>query len=130
MAIPDIELPEEATDKPPSPSALRANHPPQWLVAVIANIKGETKLPYGPSDAAAEYDRPETIQAIRQAIETDGHHTVFLNADPQLPFNLRDINPDICFNIAEGSGDDAREAQVPALLAMLHIPLYRLTRPG
>jgi D-alanine-D-alanine ligase len=30
--------------------------------------------------------------------------------------------PDICFNIAEGLGGDAREAQTPALLEMLRIP--------
>jgi D-alanine-D-alanine ligase len=32
------------------------------------------------------------------------------------------VQPDICFNSAEGLGGDAREAQVPALLEMLGIP--------
>jgi D-alanine-D-alanine ligase len=35
---------------------------------------------------------------------------------------LRDFVPDICFNISEGITGDSREAQVPALLEMLHIP--------
>ncbi len=96
---------------------------PQWLVGVIANVKGETLLPMnGPADAGAEYDRSDTIQAIRAAIESDGHNTVFLPADSNLPLALHDIRPDICFNIAEGLGGDGREAQAPATLEMLGIP--------
>ena len=94
-----------------------------WRVAVIANVKGETKLPQdAPADAGAEFDRKETIEAIQAAIESDGHFTKFLSADDNLPFALRDFCPDICFNIAEGIFGDGREAQVPALLEMLRIP--------
>ncbi len=94
-----------------------------WRVAVIANIKGETKLPHeGPSDAGAEFDRIETIQAIRSSIESDGHLTEFLPADSTLAERIEEFCPDICFNIAEGQGGDSREAQVPALLEMLHVP--------
>ncbi|WP_075074620.1 D-alanine--D-alanine ligase family protein [Longilinea arvoryzae] len=94
-----------------------------WRVAVVANVKGETLLPQdAPADAGAEFDRRETIQAIQDAIESDGHYTKFLSADANLPFALRDFCPDICFNIAEGICGDGREAQVPALLEMLHIP--------
>ncbi len=64
----------------------------------------------------------QTIQAIRSAIESDGHVTSFLQADATLPDRLKRFYPDICFNIAEGMGGDAREAQVPALLEMLHVP--------
>src|SRR6185436_19839175 len=39
-----------------------------------------------------------------------------------LPYAIKEAKPDICFNIAEGLGGDAREAQVPALLEMLQIP--------
>ncbi|NMB87376.1 MAG: hypothetical protein GYA17_03385, partial [Chloroflexi bacterium] len=92
-------------------------------MAVIANVKGKSALPTdGPADAGAEFDRKETIEAIQAAIETDGHTTVFLPADANLPYALRDLCPDICFNLAEGLGGDAREAQVPALLEMMHIP--------
>jgi len=95
-----------------------------WKVAVLANIKDESKpKPEGvPPDAFADFDHIETIDSIRAAIETDGHQTVFLQADTDLPYTLRDVKPDICFNIAEGLGGDAREAQVPALLEMLRIP--------
>jgi D-alanine-D-alanine ligase len=124
-AMNDSGLTQE--DKPPSsrleePPGTSPAHP-QWLVGVIANIKGETPLPLdGPADAGAEYDRSDTIQAIRAAIESDGHNTVFLPADANLPFALRDIRPDICFNIAEGLGGDGREAHAPATLEMLGIP--------
>ncbi len=106
-------------DKPPSRRMKRF-----WKVAVLANIKDEMKpKPEGvPPDAFADYDHIETIDALRAAIETDGHQTVFIQADEDLPFALKDEKPDICFNIAEGLGGDAREAQVPALLEMMKIP--------
>ncbi|MBE0698760.1 MAG: hypothetical protein IH586_17715, partial [Anaerolineaceae bacterium] len=114
-----LEQQEQESEKPPS-SRPRPARP--WRVAVIANIKGETSLPQdGPPDAGAEFDRIETIQAIRSAIESDGHLTQFLPADSTLADRIREFCPDICFNIAEGQGGDAREAQVPALLEMLHV---------
>lgn len=114
------EKEQSESDKPPSISPRPAR---PWRVAVIANVKGESTLPVNaPGDAGAEFDRPETIQAIQDAIETDGHTTFFLPADTNLPYTLRDLCPDICFNIAEGLGGDGREAQVPSLLEMLNIP--------
>ncbi|NJC98510.1 MAG: hypothetical protein C3F07_16770 [Anaerolineales bacterium] len=95
-----------------------------WKIAVLANIKDESKpKPEGvPPDAFADFDHIETVDAIRSALETDGHQTVFIQADTDLPYALKEVKPDICFNIAEGLGGDAREAQVPALLEMLRIP--------
>jgi len=95
-----------------------------WKVAVLANIKDDnTPKPEGvPPDAFADFDHIETIEHIRAAIETDGHETVFLQADRTLPFTMQESQPDICFNIAEGLGGDAREAQIPALLELFGIP--------
>jgi D-alanine-D-alanine ligase len=106
-------------DKPPSRRFKR-----YWKVAVLANIKDESvPKPEGvPPDAFADFDHIETIDAIRAALESDGHHSVFIQANSDLPYALREEKPDICFNIAEGLGGDAREAQVPALLEMLQIP--------
>lgn len=118
ISLQDME--NQESDKPPSKKPRPAG---PWRVAVIANVKGETALPFnGPQDAGAEFDRRETIQAIQAAIESDGHETVFLPADHNLPFALLAARPEICFNIAEGLGGDGREAQVPALLEMLGIP--------
>jgi D-alanine-D-alanine ligase len=97
---------------------------PKWRVAVIANIKdaGQPLPPGVPADAFADFDNIETIDQMRAAIETDGHKTTFLVADATLPQALLRYKPDICFNMAEGLGGDAREAHVPALLEILKIP--------
>lgn len=116
--MPETALPAE--EQPP----VRLKPEKPWLVAVLANIKDES-VPLPPdvaADALADYDHIETIEHIRATIESDGHRTVFLQADRELPYALREVKPDICFNIAEGLGGDAREAQVPALLELLRIP--------
>ena len=84
-------------DKPPSPQG-------PWKVAVIANIKDEhQERPADvPPDAFADFDHIETIQSIQAAIETDGHKTLFLEANADLSYALKEAQPDICFNIAEG----------------------------
>jgi D-alanine-D-alanine ligase len=112
---------EKENEKPPS-SSRRSARP--WRVAVLANIKEHDKpLPAEvPPDAGADYDYIETINHIRAAIETDGHWTMFIQADSNLPYALKSAKPDICVNIAEGLGGDAREAQTPAMLEMLKIP--------
>lgn len=112
-------MPPRSEDKPPRRRLKR-----YWKVAVLANIKDDSMpKPDGvPPDAFADFDHIETVTSIRAAIETDGHQTAFIQADADLPYALRDEKPDICFNIAEGLGGDAREAQVPALLEMLQIP--------
>ena len=114
-------LQEKEPEKPPSPAPRPAR---PWRVAVLANIKEHDKpLPLDvPPDAGADFDYIETINKIRAAIETDGHWTMFIPADSNLPYALKAARPDICLNIAEGLGGDAREAQVPAMLEMLKIP--------
>ncbi len=114
----------------PEPIAREEEKPPSrrmkryWKIAVLANIKDDNHpKPEGvPPDAFADFDHIETINSLRAALETDGHETVFIQADEDLPYALREAKLDICFNIAEGLGGDAREAQVPALLEMLKIP--------
>jgi D-alanine-D-alanine ligase len=120
MIIPMQEQ-EKDNEKPPS-SHPRPARP--WRVAVLANIKEHDKpLPSDvPPDAGADFDYIETIDRIRAAIETDGHKTIFIQADHNLPYAIKEAKPDICFNIAEGLGGDAREAQTPALLELLKIP--------
>jgi D-alanine-D-alanine ligase len=93
------------------------------LVALIANIKGETELPAdSPPDAGAEFDREETIQSILGAFESGGHRAMFIPAGKGLGEALEKYRPDICFNIAEGISGDGREAHIPALLEMYNIP--------
>ena len=80
-------------DKPPD-SLPRPARP--WRVAVIANVKGESTPTAEAEDASAEFDSKDTIQAIQSAIETDGHSTIFLQADSNLPIRLNQVCPDIC----------------------------------
>ncbi len=115
-------MPETSNREEEKPPGNRTKR--YWKIAILANIKEDDHpKPDGvPPDAFADYDHIETVDSIRAALETDGHQTVFIQADKDLPFALREIKPDICFNIAEGLGGDAREAQVPALLEMFGIP--------
>jgi D-alanine-D-alanine ligase len=56
------------------------------------------------------------------ALEDGGHRVTFLEGDVTLYDSLRQVKPDICFNICEGHFGDSREAQVPAILEMLRLP--------
>jgi len=76
----------------------------------------------GGNDAEAEYDPPETIDAIRSAIESLGHEVVPLEANSSLPQELNEAKVDLVFNIAEGLSGRNREAQVPALCELVGIP--------
>jgi D-alanine-D-alanine ligase len=94
-----------------------------WRVALIHNLKYHVLAgPEAPPDALAEYDSIETVQALEDALLAGGHQVVALEADETLVDTVRQVAPDICFNIAEGLRGDARESQVPALLEMLGIP--------
>jgi len=94
-----------------------------WRVALLYNLKQNVRVgPDAPPDALAEYDSVETAQAIEGALLAGGHQVIPLEADETLLDTLRQVAPDICFNIAEGLRGDARESQVPALLEMLGIP--------
>jgi D-alanine-D-alanine ligase len=94
-----------------------------WRVALLYNLKQNVLAgPAAPSDALAEYDSVETVQAIADALLARGHQVIPLEADETLLDTIRRADPDICFNIAEGLRGDARESQVPALLEMLGIP--------
>lgn len=87
-------------------------------VGLCYNVK---KGPVGlEADSEAEFDAPTTIEALLQAIGSNGYEAVPLEATPELPARLGDI--DLVFNIAEGLQGRHRESQVPALLELLGIP--------
>jgi len=74
-------------------------------------------------EAAAEFDRPETIQAICNAIASFGHAVEPIgNLATLMPRLLAGERWDLVFNIAEGLFGYAREAQIPALLEAYRIP--------
>jgi D-alanine-D-alanine ligase len=91
--------------------------------ALLANMqKNAPSIPGISADMWDDLDSEKTIHAITEALESCGHQVTFLEGDKTLFDNLRQLSPDICFNICEGHFGDARESQVPAILEMLRIP--------
>ena len=72
-------------------------------------------------DRYAEWDTPETIDAVRCAL-AEIHDVSPIEADEHAYQKLCDERPDLVFNMAEGLFGVSREAQVPAMLEMLQIP--------
>jgi D-alanine-D-alanine ligase len=76
-----------------------------------------------PEDALEEYDSLETVEAIVAALETQGHSVIRLGGGSEFLISILREKVDLVFNIAEGLGNyRSREAQVPSILEMLHIP--------
>ncbi len=83
---------------------------------------------YG-EEETAEFDRPDTIDAIEAALQHVGFRTERIGHIRALTHRLaRGDHWDIVFNIAEGLHGFAREAQVPALLDAYGIP-YTFSDP-
>ncbi|HEV7225558.1 MAG TPA: hypothetical protein VGN42_22825 [Pirellulales bacterium] len=79
----------------------------------------------GPAaDVEEEFDSPETIDAIADAIRSLGHEVELLGDGEPLVRKLLDRpRPELVVNIAEGTGSGrCREARVPAVLEMLNVP--------
>lgn len=92
-------------------------------VALLANLKKNApEWPGMTPDYWDDLDSEETIAAITAALESRGHQVTFVEGNFTLYDRLRHVEPDICFNIAEGHFGDSREAQVPAMLEMLRMP--------
>jgi D-alanine-D-alanine ligase len=80
-------------------------------------------------DETAEFDRPDTIEALEKALGALGHQTNRIGNARQLVERLaRGDRWDLVFNIAEGLHGRAREAQVPAILDLYEIP-YTFSDP-
>lgn len=74
-------------------------------------------------EETAEFDRPETINAIEQALTSLGYETDRIGHIRSLARRLTDGDRwDMVFNIAEGLRGFGREAQVPAVLEAFDIP--------
>lgn len=92
-------------------------------VGITYNLKKDFPQPENqPIDLLEEFDAEETIDAIREALEGEGHEVIKLGGDTGLIDRLRQTSVDIVFNIAEGLEGRNREAHIPALLEFLNIP--------
>lgn len=72
-------------------------------------------------DFYAEWDDEETIAAVRSAL-SGKHRVIPIEANEEAFEKLRQLRPEIVFNMAEGLSGSSRELQIPAMLEMLRIP--------
>lgn len=105
----EVQPEQQPEDPPGARSALR--------VGLACNRKKDHS-----SDAEAEFDEPETIDAICRALTAGGYAPAVLDAAEDFPAQLRQMRPDIVFNIAEGRTGRNREAQVPAICEYYGVP--------
>lgn len=74
-----------------------------------------------PPDWDAEWDTEETIDAVKSALSTE-YEVIPIEADENAIEKLKELRPDIVFNMAEGKDGPNRESHIPAMLEMLGIP--------
>jgi D-alanine-D-alanine ligase len=93
-------------------------------IGITFDLKGNAPLPGGaPDDFFEEFDDPSTVAAIADALRELGHEPIELGDGPEMVRRILDDPPDFVFNFAEGQGAGrSREARVPAVLELLHIP--------
>ena len=74
-------------------------------------------------DLYAEWDEPETIEAVASALEGVGE-VIRLEAGKDFPRQVMEAKPDFVFNIAEGLYGVNRESHVPSICEFLGIPYH------
>jgi len=72
-------------------------------------------------DMQAEWDAPETIAAVKSALE-ERHEVILVDAGEDAYAALEKTRPDIVFNMAEGASGPCREGFIPSILDHLKIP--------
>ena len=93
------------------------------VVGITCDLREEYLAQGFSEEEAAEFDRPDTIEAIEQALRGLGYRTDRIGNIKSLASRLVSGHRwDIVFNIAEGLHGSGREAQVPALLDAYGIP--------
>jgi len=86
-------------------------------IGIACNIKRSRA-----TDAEAEFDEPETVEAIADALRGGGYAPELLEATEDFPQKLAAAHPDLVFNIAEGRAGRSRESQIPAICDYFGVP--------
>lgn len=88
------------------------------------NVKHEKPVAELASDEVLDFDSWEVIAGLKTTLEELGHSVEMVEADLGAYEKLKGLRGkiDMVFNIAEGLGGDAREAQIPLFCEMLGIP--------
>lgn len=93
------------------------------LVGLTYDLKDDYLAAGYSAEQVAEFDSPDTIDALEAGIRALGHETVRIGSIRALTrFLAAGSRCDLVFNIAEGMFGAGREAQVPALLDAWEIP--------
>ncbi len=74
------------------------------------------------TDEFVEFDDMNTINSIKNAIESGGHEVILVEANENAYEKLKNSKLDFVFNFSEGLHGNSRESQIPAMLEMLQIP--------
>ncbi len=94
------------------------------LVGITYDLRFEYLAEGYGEEETAEFDRPDTVDSIEDALRTLGFETDRIGHARRLAERLAAGHRwDIVFNIAEGLGGFGREAQVPAMLEAHGIPV-------
>lgn len=92
-------------------------------IGIAYSLKPDDADGEGPDDRYEEFDKPETIEALAEAIRGDGHDVSLLGDGREFLAKMLADPPDFVFNIAEGQGIGRdREARVPCVCEMLGVP--------
>jgi D-alanine-D-alanine ligase len=99
------------------------------LIGLTYDLRAEYLAAGYSEEETAEFDRPDTIEAVEKALEQLGHQTDRIGNARQLINRLAQGDRwGLVVNIAEGLHGIAREAQVPAILDVYQIP-YTFSDP-
>jgi D-alanine-D-alanine ligase len=91
-------------------------------IGIAYSAKPDNPSSDGPDDLYEEFDKPETIEALAEAIRSDGHDVSLLGDGREFLQKMLDAPPDFVFNFAEGQGISRnRESRVPAVCEMLRV---------
>lgn len=94
----------------------------KWGISPHTRDSSYKQIDHDPAmDLYAEWDTSATINAVRDAL-AEHHIVTMIEANEDAYLKIRELRPDIAFNIAEGLTGVSREAQIPAILEMLNIP--------
>lgn len=92
-------------------------------IGIAYSLKPDDPIDDGPDDRYEEFDKPETVEALADAIRGDGHDVSLIGDGRDFLERMLADPPDFVFNFAEGQGIGRdREARVPSVCAMLGIP--------
>jgi len=107
----------------PTPTSSPLDLPSSTLLQVNSELSSIRKPEPSAiaNDLYAEWDTMETVEAVKSAIE-EHHEVLMIEADEHAYGKLLRQKPDFVFNMSEGLHGVSREAQIPAMLEMLHLP--------